>query len=125
MRLRIRATISALAQELDSLDMRWDAFGLNQPGLKARPDRPEGVTAILIGPNAISVKWKRSARAEYYRVRRRVNGVDEIMVAVGRPGDLDFTLENLPSNSVIEITVSAVNNGGESVQSEVVILATT
>ncbi len=121
--LRIRGTISTLAQELDPLDARWTAFGLNQPGRKARPDRPEKISVTIMGPNAISVKWRRSARAEYYRVWAKINGVNQDMIVVGSPADLDFTLENVPANAVVEIAITAVNNGGESVLSEVVSIA--
>ncbi len=120
---RIRGTIATLTQELDPVDARWGSFGLNQPGRKARPDRPGKLSITLMGSNAVSVKWNRAARADYYRVWAKVNGVDQDMVAVGSPADLDFTLENLPPNSVVEIAVSAINNGGESLRSEVVSIA--
>ncbi|MDB6024436.1 MAG: hypothetical protein JWM68_659, partial [Verrucomicrobiales bacterium] len=45
-------------------------------------------------------------------------------VAVGSPADLDFTLENLPAASTVEIYISAVNNGGESQLSEKVTIVT-
>jgi hypothetical protein len=51
-------------------------------------------------------------------VYKRVIGVDDKFVLVDTRSDLDFTIENLPGNSQIEIAVSAINNGGESDPSE-------
>ena len=58
------------------------------------------------------------------RVWKKVRGVDAAAVAVGSPADLDFTIENLPTGAVIEITITAVNNGGESPVSEVITITT-
>ena len=55
---------------------------------------------------------------------KKVQGVDTEFILVGSPGDLDFTLENLPANSTIEIYVTAVNNGGEGVASEKITIVT-
>jgi hypothetical protein len=121
---RLHALFGELDQLLDPLDSRWVAFGFNKPGAKPTPDLPQNVTAILIGPNAVAVKWNSAARAEHYRVWKRVVGVDEEMVAVGSPADLDFTIEALPGGATIEIAVSAVNNGGESDKSTVVSVVT-
>lgn len=68
----------------------------------------------LIGPTAVAVKWDPSTRAGYYWVWIRVHGPNTDYTVVGTPADLDFTIENLPSNSTIEVMVTAVNNGGES-----------
>ncbi|MDB6025731.1 MAG: hypothetical protein JWM68_1954, partial [Verrucomicrobiales bacterium] len=124
LRKRIRDVINELNMRLDPLDERWLAFGLNKPGALDMPDVPENITAILIGPNAAAMKWDAAARATYYRVWKRVIGVDAEPVAVGSPADIDFTLENLPAASTIEIYVSAVNNGGESQLSEKITITT-
>lgn len=123
LRSRIRATIAAIAQDVDPMDMLWESFGLNRPGLKARPDKPEGLTATLIAPNTLSAKWNRTPRAEYYRVLRRIVGVDTEFVSAGNSSALNFLLEDLPANSMVEIMISAVNNGGESLFSEVLTVA--
>lgn len=121
---RIRGLISELEQRIDGLDERWLAFGLNKPDAQEKPEVPLHVSAILIGPNAASVKWDASARATYYRVFKKVNGVDTEYVSAGSPADLDFTLENLPANSTIEVVVAAVNSGGESAVSEKITIVT-
>ena len=124
LRIRLRWLINELSQLLGPLDQRWLTFGFNMPDADETPDIPENISAVLVGPNAMSVKWPASARAAYYRVWKRVKGVDQELIAVGSPGDLDFTIEALPNNASIEIAVSAVNNGGESGRSAVVTVQT-
>ncbi|MDB6023996.1 MAG: hypothetical protein JWM68_219 [Verrucomicrobiales bacterium] len=124
LRRRLRGLIDEMGQSLDPLDPRWLAFGFKMPGAQQTPDVVEGLIAVLIGPSTSALKWKAPARAEYYRVWMRVVGVDAEPVAVGSPADIDFTLENLPANSTVEISVSAVNNGGESALSEKVTIVT-
>ncbi len=118
MQKRVRNVIKELEMQLDPLDQRWIAFGLNRPGALETPEAPTDLSAILIGPNAVSLKWEAAARAEYYRVFKKVHGTDDDYIAVGSPADLDFTIENLPANTLVEIVVTAVNNGGESAYSE-------
>ncbi len=124
LRLRLRWVIDELGRVIDPLDDRWTAFGLNKPGLKETPAVPTKLSVTLRNNVAASLKWKGAARAGYYRVWIKVNGVDQDMRAVGSPADLDFTIENLPANSTIQIAVSSVNNGGESALSEVVTVVT-
>ncbi|MBA4147884.1 MAG: fibronectin type III domain-containing protein [Verrucomicrobia bacterium] len=111
---RLADLVAELKQAMPALDERWLAFGLKMPGTKERPATPTNIIAVLIGANAVSVKWSAAARAEYYRVWKRVVGLDDVLIAVGSPADLDIILEGLPSNSTVEIAVSAMNNGGES-----------
>jgi hypothetical protein len=124
LRKRLRGVFDEMKQSLDPLDPRWLAFGFNMPGAQQLPDVVSGLVAILIGPGAIALKWDASARAEYYRVWKRVNGTDVELIAVGSPADLDFTIEGLPTGSTVEIAVSAVNGGGESTLSESVTIVT-
>ena len=114
LRKRMRGLVTELETLLDPNDSRWLAFGLSIPAAPATPDMPLGVVATLIGPTAIALKWNAAARAEHYRIFKKVVGVDDEAVAVGSPADLDFTLEGLPTNATVEIQISAVNDGGES-----------
>jgi hypothetical protein len=118
MRRRLRCLADELLILLDPLDSRWLSFGFPKPGASETPDVPENLRVTLIGNTAAALKWNAAPRAEYYRVWKRVVGVDEELVAVGSPADVDFTIEELPSNAEIEIAVSAVNNGGESPRGE-------
>ncbi|MDB6025137.1 MAG: hypothetical protein JWM68_1360 [Verrucomicrobiales bacterium] len=124
LRKRMRAVLNELDFALDPMDARYTAFGFNKPGAQALPEIPANLMAILIGPNAVAMKWNAASRAEYYRVYKRVIGVDAEPVAVGSPADLDFTLENLPANATVEVYISAVNSGGESALSEKVTIVT-
>ncbi|MBA4146582.1 MAG: fibronectin type III domain-containing protein [Verrucomicrobia bacterium] len=120
----LRGLVKELGQLIPPLDGRWTTFGFNTPGVKERPPTPTNIKVVLIGPNALSVKWDRSARAEYYRVWMRIVGVGTELGVVGTPADLDMTLESLPSNSIVEVALSAMNNGGESARSEVIAVQT-
>jgi hypothetical protein len=124
----LRQTLTAQARELKELipadDLRWKDYGLNIPAIKERPATPTNITVVLIGPNALSVKWDRSARAEYYRVWMRIIGVGTEFAVAGTPADLDMILESLPSNATVELALSALNNGGESARSEVIAVQT-
>ncbi|MDB6025222.1 MAG: hypothetical protein JWM68_1445 [Verrucomicrobiales bacterium] len=121
---RLRATIEELTLLMGPLDPRWKTFGFNMPGADETPDAPLNVLAVLIGATTAALKWAAAPRAEYYRVWVRVIGVDAEPITVGSPADIDFTLENLPAGSTIEIYVSAVNNGGESQLSEKITITT-
>ncbi len=124
LRKRLRGLIDELSQLVGPLDPIWLAFGFNMPGADETPEAPENVSLRLINNTSGALAWEAAPRAEYYRVWKKIVGVDPELVAVGSPTDLDFTLEELPANSTIEVAVSAVNNGGESPMSEVVIVKT-
>ncbi len=121
LRFQLSAMVKELSQKLSPLDERWLDYGFKIPGVKQKPTTPAKLAAIVRG-NEVALKWNQSARAEYYRIWKRVVGVDQDMVAVGTAADLNFTLENLPANVTVEVGVSAVNNGGESALSELLVL---
>jgi hypothetical protein len=120
LRKRLRGLADELDQLIEPLDSRWLAFGLNLPGAEERPDAPENVKVSVIGNTNAALTWEPPARAEHYRVWRKIVGVDEQAVAVGSPSDPNFTLEALPADALVELAVSAVNNGGEGERSPVV-----
>ena len=124
LRERISGVYQELLLQLDPLDARWLKFGFNKPGADETPEKVTGVTVTLIGPTAAAVKWEAAKRAAYYRVWMKVHGAEGDYAAVGSPGDLDFTIENMPANTAMDIVVTAVNNGGESPVSEVITITT-
>jgi hypothetical protein len=124
LRGRVVQLVDELSYVLSPLDQRWKAFGFNKPGALETPEVPEDISVVLIGTNAAAVKWGASPRAEYYRIWMKVHGAAGDAVAVGSPADLDFTLENLPPATTVDISVSAVNNGGESQLSEPISVTT-
>jgi hypothetical protein len=124
LRNRIRGLFGELVGLLSPLDDRFVTFGFNKPGALSIPGIPANVTAVLVGNNAIAVKWDGAERAERYRVYAEIVGVDAEPVLVGTREDLDFVIEGLPANKTVKIAVSAVNNGGESQRSTVVSVLT-
>jgi hypothetical protein len=123
-RRRVRLVFNELEMKIGPLDTRWLAFGFNKPGQKKTPAVPTGVTVTALTAGSYAVKWKASARAEYYRVWKQVVGVDEAPLPVGNSNDLDLIVETLPPNATVKIAVSAVNNGGESALSAAVTMVT-
>ncbi len=121
-RSRLRGVVEELKRVIGPIDGRWDAFGLNQPGLQQVPGRPGKVIVVLQAGGAAAVKWQKTPRAEYYRLWLKVIGVDQEAIPVGSPTDVDFMIETMPSASQVEVSVSAINNGGESARSEVVVV---
>ncbi|MFN7140842.1 MAG: fibronectin type III domain-containing protein, partial [Limisphaerales bacterium] len=82
------------------------------------------VTAVLVGATAIAMKWTPAPRARHYRVWWRIAGVDADWIPAGSPADLDFTMEQLPADALVEVAVSAVNRSGESLRAEPVLVRT-
>ncbi|MBA4149956.1 MAG: fibronectin type III domain-containing protein [Verrucomicrobia bacterium] len=124
LRLRLWALVAILKSKMGALDDRWVTFGFNKPGAQEKPAVPVGLTAVLIGETSVSFKWPPAARADQYRIWARVVGVDAVLGSVALRGDLDFTLEQLPRNSVVEVALSALNNGGESAKSTILTVTT-
>lgn len=120
LRLRLRWTIDELGRKIGPLDDRWTAFGFNKPGLKETPPVPVGLTYSLVNNVAARLKWEKAARAEHYRIWLLITGQDEVASVIGTAADLSFMLENLPSGTQGKVSVSAVNNGGESARSEAI-----
>ena len=120
LRRRLRGTIAALTQTLDPNDSVWEAFGLNRPGQKARPDRPEKPTVVFLDEGTAVMKWKRPARAAHTRVWMREMGVDSEFMPVASTTGLEFLFEKLLSGREYEFAISAVNPGGESALSDLV-----
>lgn len=121
----LQAALRLLLKELgilfDPLDSRWISFGFNKPGAQQTPDQPENVSVTMVDEETAAIKWDRSPRAKSYRVRAKVVGTDAEAVLVGSPKDPDFTLETLPRNGELEVTIAPVNRGGEGVMTSVII----
>ena len=106
---------------VEPTDTRYLAFGLKMPGAKSVPEVPTNLVVKPHGPNAVSVSWDRSARAEHYRGWLKIKGQHEEAVSVGSRNDLDFAFENLPTDVEVELGISAVNSGGESQRATIVV----
>ncbi len=119
---RIRICIEELSLLIDPLDPRWNAFGFNKPGAEQTPDAPEKIEVVVVNETTAMIEIPPTPRANYYRVYKRVIGVDAQPIAVGSPIDPNFTMEDLPRGLSIEFSVSAVNDGGESRLSDTVMI---
>ncbi|MBA4150365.1 MAG: fibronectin type III domain-containing protein, partial [Verrucomicrobia bacterium] len=123
----LQAALRLLLKELgivfDPLDPRWLSFGFKKPGAKQTPDAPENVSVVSIDEETAAIKWDPTPRAASYRVRAKVVGVDAEPVLVGSPKDPDFTMEALATDAEVEVTISAINSGGESRGTTVIIAA--
>ncbi|MDB6025799.1 MAG: hypothetical protein JWM68_2022 [Verrucomicrobiales bacterium] len=122
LRKRMSDLVAELKQLLDPMDGRWHSFGLNIPGLEETPEAPEEIEAIVVHHTTALLTIPPVARANYYRIYQRIVGVDAEPLWIGSPSDPDFTIENLPLNSSVEFSVTAVNGGGESPLSEPVMV---
>ena len=78
-----------MALRLDPLNTRYLAFGLPMPGAKTTPDVPTNIIAMLVGPNAIAVKWDKAARAEHCRVWWKVKNAEGDPVTAGSQAELE------------------------------------
>ena len=120
LRARLRGLITELEQLLDASDPLWLAFGLNEPGAASTPDVPEAVSVVPGTPGVLHINWAAARLATHYRVWKQIVGTDANPVAVSSPTDTEATLAGLPSGATVKITVTSVNDAGESTPSTVV-----
>jgi hypothetical protein len=120
LRVRMRGLITELQQLLDDNDPLWEAFGLTKPGSDSTPDVPTALVLTAGPPSNIQSNWSPSARADHFRVYKKVVGVDAAFVEVAGPTDPEYTFTGLPSGKTVDIQVTAVNSAGESAPSATV-----
>ena len=123
-RTELSLLLAKLHRMFDPFAAMWEAVGFKRPGFKSVPEVPTEVVAEPISPTSVVVKGKPSARAERYRLWKKVEGVDAEFVEVATRVGLDFFLEGLPPGATIQLAVSAVNSGGESQLSQTVSIVT-
>ena len=123
-RTELSLLLAKLHRMFDPFAGMWEAVGFKRPGFKSVPEVPTEVVAESISPTSVVVKGKQSARAERYRLWRKVEGVDAEFVEVATRVGFDFLLEGLLLGSTIQLAVSAVNSGRESRLSEAVTVVT-
>lgn len=117
LKTRMRSLIAELGTLLDDNDPLWDAFGLNEPGAPSTPDVPEALSVTPGAAGVLHTNWPPARLALHYRVWKQITGVDANPVAVASPADTEATLPGLPSGATAKITVTAVNDAGESLPS--------
>ncbi len=124
LRKRMGWVIEELNQLISPTDPRWFAFGLNMPGAIAIPEPPEEVEVVVVNETTAMLTFPPSPGTDYYRVYKRVVGVDAEPVPIGSAADPDFTFEELPRQSTIEFYIRAANASGMSAFSAVSIVRT-
>ena len=117
LRTRMRGLITELGQLLDDTDPLWLAFGLNEPGAASTPDVPEAVSVTPGTAGVLHANWPAARLAAHYRVWKQIVGTDANPIAVASPTDTEATLSGLHSGATAKITVTAVNDAGESTPS--------
>ena len=124
LRNMLKALLKELGLKLHPTDERWTSFGFNKPGVRSTPAVPEAPIVTLVSPTSAALNWKKTARAERFRVYKKVVGIDPEIVLVETREELDFLMDGLPPGATIQLAITAVNNGGESQLSETVSIAT-
>ena len=124
LRKRLRDLKAELKMLLEPIDPRWKMFGFNPPGAKETPEAPENVKAIIVNETRAMISFPPSAGATHYRVYRKIVGVDAEPVPIGSPTEPDFMIEDLKLGVTMEISISAVNEAGESSRSIATIIKT-
>ncbi len=111
LRKRLRGLIGELEQNLDPLDARWLAFGLNRPGADDPPEAPESSRATPLGGGKLRVQCDRVPRADYYQFWIQIVGVDPDFRRAETFEEPDKILEGLSAGTV-KVRIRAVNEAG-------------
>jgi hypothetical protein len=115
LRRRLRALIEELVGLIAADDARWYAFGFNAPGDPETPGVPEHLTATPGAPGTLYVDWDDARRADRYHVFTK-GAADAQPVRRATVTESDAALDGLTAGPV-QITVTALNDAGESVPS--------
>jgi len=114
-RARLIGLQGELGQLMDDNDVRWLAFGFDQPGHPGTPDVPQNlaVTPGAAGSHMLFVHCDDARRADGYRFTV-TNAADNSALAEDLTQDAEDTLSSLSSGTKVNVTVTARNQTGES-----------
>jgi hypothetical protein len=115
-----RGLLAELKTLLPGDDGRWRAFGFNPPSAVGLPDVPEGLEVIGSMPQHLFATWESAALAHRYRLYRQIVGVDADFVLVKTVTETESDLNTFTSGQIVRVRVTAVNDAGESLMSEMV-----
>ncbi len=110
---RYRATIEELDKLLSDDDPKWYDFGLHRPSDPSVPGVPSNVHATPLSGGHVLVVLAGARRANSFDYYKKVIGTDAAPVKVTNSPATQYTIDNLPAGSTVEITVTGVNAGGE------------
>lgn len=113
-RKRLTGLCKELSIQLDDLDPRWRAFGLNMPGATTVPEIPEHVVVTPLPASRLQIACDPSANATNYRFYLQRPIVDPEPIHVGGSSEPLFVTEALTPGQVYAVFVSASNEGAES-----------
>ena len=116
----VSGTTTELSGLLDDDDPRWENFGLNIPANPNPPEPVSTVTLTAVGTGREELAWTAATRATYYRLFRKVHGVDTDFQFIKRDIDLDHTFTGLTPGATVSAYVIAANSGGEAAASPTV-----
>ena len=125
-----RARLSGLREELTQLidddDDRWYSFGFDKPSDPTSPDVPGTltVTAGTPGTAVLSPAWLPGARATSYRVTAvlKSDGT-EVADIIVKECQFTFALNTVAAGTLVDVSITSRNAGGESAPCNVVEIA--
>ncbi|MBI3414566.1 MAG: fibronectin type III domain-containing protein [Verrucomicrobia bacterium] len=117
---RMRGVVGELSDLIDENDGRWLDFGLHLPGTIQAPEVVMGVQVQGAGTGHLLASWQPSTRADRYRVRKQVVGVNADFVDAVTVTELNANLNTFPSGAQVRLKVTALNEAGEGPESDVV-----
>jgi hypothetical protein len=120
LRKKMQDLINELSQLLSGSDPRWLRFRLNLPDAVDMAEIVGNVRVESTVPRHLFVSWNRSVRAERYRVRKQVVGVDSEFVDGPTVSGTTVDLNTFNSGSIVRVQVTAINEAGETQPSTVV-----
>ena len=123
---QLQRRLRGLREELDLIlsdtDHRWYDFGFSRPIDSRLPDPVTELIATPGLPGSVLVQYAPSTRALDYRVKWKVQGSTDDPIEVGLFADLAVNLAGLPTGSTIVISVTARNDSGETLPTEVTVV---
>lgn len=116
----VRIRLKALGRE----DNRWYWFGYSRPCDPETPEVPVDLVVVPQAAGACAVRWTEAHRAERYRVYVKEEGTPAEAAVSPKLSttETEAKLEGLTAGRQYEVTVTAVNRAGESLQSTPVIV---
>jgi hypothetical protein len=120
LRKRLVGLKTELTQLLPGDDARWNSFGLNMPAAVGLPDVPTGLVVMSSAPQHLLGTWEAAPLADRYHVFIKIVGVDSEFRLVKTVTGTEADLNTFTSGQVVRVRVTAVNDGGESLPSDMV-----
>jgi hypothetical protein len=120
LRKRLSGLLNELGDLLDDDDPRWYAFGFERPSDPEIGNVPENLVVApgAAGSGRIFVDWDDARRAEKYRATITNTANPSAVLATKIVEESEATFDGLPAAASIRVTVTSLNDAGESQPSE-------